>query len=102
VVDLRAVAKGRGQVPLKGLHLGLEGADPAVELTVGEDVREVRAEVDVGEPEEVTLAPEAGPLGEDGEGEYLARSKQRRMPGPAGRVPMVLPPPVVHQHEQGN
>ena len=44
---------------------------PAVELALATQVREVLAQVMVGQAPEVALASEAGPLGEDGEREDL-------------------------------
>ena len=68
MVDLRVVGQCFGQVALKSLQLGLQGANPAVELAVAYEVGEVRAEVRVGEPVKVPLAAEARPLREDCEG----------------------------------
>jgi hypothetical protein len=67
-VDLRTVGQGCRQVPLKSLKLGLQISDTPFELAMTYEVREVRAQVSVGEAEEVPLAPPPRPLREHGEG----------------------------------
>ena len=75
--DVRAVDERRGEVPLQGPKLRLQGADPAVVLARGEKIREVGTKVSVGEAQEVSLAMKAEPLGEDGDWGNLARRKLR-------------------------
>ncbi len=99
-VDLRAVGQRRNQMPLQRAQLRLQGSDPTVELALGEQSREVRTQVGIGEPAEVSLAAPAGPLREDREGEDLALEEQYRATAlwPAWRVGSL--PPVVHQGVQ--
>jgi hypothetical protein len=47
------------QILLEGFEFGLKGADAPIELTLGEQVWEVGAQMSVGEAPEVTLAPPA-------------------------------------------
>jgi hypothetical protein len=102
VVYLLRFGKRLGQVPLQCANLRLQGADAAVELTIAQEVREVFAQVDFGEPEEVPFAAPSGPLGENREGENLARRKRRWAARLSGRGRMCPLPPVVYQDVERN
>jgi hypothetical protein len=62
VVDLRAVGQRFGQVTLQSLQFGLQGACPAVELAVAQEVGEVFTEVNISVSEEIALAAPPGSL----------------------------------------
>jgi hypothetical protein len=70
------------QMKLEGPHLALQSPDPPVELALGAERGKVASQVSLGEPPEVPLAAEAGPLGEDCEGEDLRVGDERRATGP--------------------
>jgi hypothetical protein len=53
-----------------------------------------------GETPEVPLAAEAGPLGEDGQGDYLRVAEQGRPTGFRRLRSVIELPPVVHEHVQ--
>ena len=67
---------------------------------MAEEVREVFAQVGIGEPEEVPLAAETGSVGEDGKGKDLARRQQRRAARLPRRGRMGPLPPFVNQEVQ--
>jgi hypothetical protein len=60
-----------GECPLQGANLCSQGSHPSVEPALRTKVREVGAQVRMCEAPEVALAAEAGPLGEDGQGQNL-------------------------------
>src|SRR5215203_6153267 len=70
-VDGRRIAEPLGEGVLQGAQLGLQGSYPAVELALRAELREVLAQVRGSEAPEVPLTAEAGPLGEDGQGDDL-------------------------------
>jgi hypothetical protein len=96
VVCLRAVGQRGGQVALRRTELRFEGTDAAVELAVGEQVREAGSQVRVGEAEEVSLAAEPRPLRDDRQRENLAFRERLRTTGPPRALRVLLSPPVVH------
>src|SRR5918994_7545260 len=101
MVDLRSTTQRSGQRTLEVAQIGLHRAHPAVELALGTEVREVGAQMCLSKAPEISLASEAGPLGEDGQGDYLGIGEQGRTSGlVACRGRMVLLPPIVHEHVQ--
>jgi hypothetical protein len=76
--------------------------DAPVELALGAEGGEVGAQVRVGEAPKVPLAAEAGPLGEDRQGEDLRVGEQGRTTGAISRGPTAAfgLPPVVHEYVQ--
>src|SRR5215211_3255476 len=96
VVDLRASRQLPRQVVLQSAHLPLQGAHPPVELALGGECGEIVSQVSLSEPPKIPLAPEAGPLGEDSEGEDLRIGDERWTTGgdsgSDGEVVCCLPP----------
>src|ERR671910_2775630 len=100
MVDLRNITERLGHCTLEVAQLGLHRAHPAVELALATEVREVGAQMCLSKAPEISLASEAGPLGEDGQGDDLGVGKQGRTAS-SGRLRRVLElPPVVHQNVQ--
>src|SRR5215203_306106 len=99
-VDGRRLAEFPGQRPLQRAQLGLQGSDAPVELALRTKVREVASQMRPSEAPEVPLASEAGPLGEDGQGEDFRIAEQGRTTA-FGRPRSVLElPPVVYEDVQ--
>src|SRR5215212_6800218 len=89
-----------GHSTLQVAQLGLHRAHPPVELALGTEVREVGAQMCVSEAPEISLASEAGPLGEDGQGEDLRIAEQSRTTDSRWFRSVLELPPVVHEHVQ--
>src|SRR5215203_2266781 len=100
-VDGPGMGELSGEVPLQSANLCLQGSHPSVELALRTKVREVGAQVRGGEAPEVPLASEAGPLGEDGQGQNLRVGEQCRPTGSAWQLRGGLElPPVVYEDVQ--
>jgi hypothetical protein len=102
-VDRRRLGDLPGEGPLQSAHLRLQGSYPAVELTLGAQVREVGMQVRVGESPEVSLAAKAGPRAR------TARVMTSGSESRAGRPGFLLrteegwcsrPAPVVYEYVQ--
>ena len=94
VIELRASRELPRQMLLQDAHLRLQGAHPPVELALGGECGQVVSQVGLSEPPKIPLASEAGPLGEDSEGENLRIGDQRWTTdyGSIGEVGGCLPP----------
>src|SRR5215208_5195126 len=98
--DGRRLSELSGEGELQEAQLGLQGSDAPVELALRTEGREVGAQMRPSEAPEVPLASEAGPLGEDGQGEDFRIAEQGRTTA-FGRPRSVLEhPPVVHEDVQ--
>src|ERR671910_1625509 len=89
-----------GEGELKGAQLGLQGSDAPIELALGAQLREVGAQVRLGEAPEVALAAKARPLGEDGQGDDLRIAEQSRSTGFRWLPRVIELPPILHEHVQ--
>src|SRR5215218_7633812 len=85
-VDGPGMGELSGEGSLQSANLCLQGSHPSVELALRTKVREVGAQVRGGEAPEVPLASEAGPLGEDGQGQNLRVGEQCRPTGSAWQL----------------
>src|SRR5215203_2891087 len=100
-VDGPGMGELSGEGSLQSANLCLQGSHPSVELALRTKVREVGAQVRGGEAPEVPLASEAGPLGEDGQGQNLRVGEQCRPTGSAWQLRGGLElPPVVYEDVQ--
>src|SRR5215210_21328 len=95
-VEGRRLRKLLGEGTLQSAQLRLQGSDAPVELALGAQPREVGAQVRPCEAPELALAAEARPLGEDRQGEDLARAKEGGTAGATCGRGMVGLPPVVY------
>ena len=80
-IDGRRTGEFLGEGSLQLAQLGLQGSDAPIELALGAQHGEVRAQVRRSEAPEVPLAAEAGPLSEDGQGEDFRVGEQGRTAG---------------------
>src|SRR5215204_2510660 len=62
MVDLRALGECLEHTPLKPPEFGFQSTDSTIVLALAQQVREVVAQVGVGEPPEVSLTAETRPL----------------------------------------
>jgi hypothetical protein len=99
-IDGRRVRKSLGEGPLQEAQLGRKGSDASVELALRTEGGEVGAQVPRSVAPEVPLAAEAGPLGEDGQGDDLRIAEQGRPTGLRRPRSAIKLPPVVHEHVQ--
>ena len=100
VVDIGTIDECSSQVSLQRAQFGLQGSHAPVELALGAQPREVGEQVRPSEAPEVALAAEAGPLGEDRQGEDLRVGEQGRPAGAARALAVVGLPPVVYEYVQ--
>src|SRR5215204_568661 len=100
MVDLRNTTERSGHCTLEVAQIGLQRAHPPVELALGTEVREVEAQMCVSKAPEISLASEAGPLGEDRQGDDLGVGKQG-WTASSRRLRRALElPPVVYEDVQ--
>jgi hypothetical protein len=100
-IDGRGTGELLSEGTLQLAQLGRKGSDAPIELALGAQLREVRAQVGPREAPEVALASEAGPLGEDGQGKDLALGKEGGRAGLRKRSRgMVGYPPIVDEDLQ--
>ena len=100
MVDLRALGERLEHTPLKLPEFGFQSTDSTIELALAQQVREVVAQVGVGEPPEVSLTAETRLLSEDGERQNLALGEQRRAAEPYLCRPVAFPQPIIHENVQ--
>jgi len=100
MVNCGLLGEESGQMKLERSHLAFQSPGPPVELALGRQSREVSLQVGVGKPPEVPLASEAGPLGEDGEGEDLRVGDERRTTGSGSIQGVAGLPPVLGEDVQ--
>lgn len=74
------------------------GPDAPVELALAEEVREILAQIDVGEAPKVPFAAEARPLRQDRQGKDLAFAEQRWSSRSTWCGRVTFQSPLVHQH----
>ena len=100
VVDRSLPGEGLRHIKLEGSHLALQSPRPAIELALGGQRGEILPEVGVGEAPEIPLAPEARPLGEDGQCEYLRVGDERWTTNSGGVLGVSVPPPLFDEDVQ--